>query len=207
MPYCIGLTGGIGCGKSSAAEIFRSFGAGVVDTDDISHALTRPAGAAITLIRAQFGDEYVDESGAMDRAKMRRLIFADPQSKKKLESILHPLIGQKARALIEHATEPYLLLVVPLLFETGAYHDIVRRVLVVDCTEDQQVSRTMQRSSLSEQAVRAIMANQISRAERIARADDVLHNDGDSSDLQGQILQLHNRYLALSRQEPESGLK
>lgn len=207
MPYCIGLTGGIGCGKSSAAEIFRSLGAGIVDTDDIAHALTKPAGAAITLIRAQFGDEYIDESGAMDRAKMRLLVFADPQSKKKLESILHPLIGRQARTMIERAAEPYLLLVVPLLFETGAYRDIVRRVLVVDCTEDQQVARTMQRSSLSEQAVRAIMANQISRAERIARADDVLHNDGNSSDLREQILPLHNRYLALSRQEPESSLK
>lgn len=199
MPFCIGLTGGIGSGKSSAAEIFEKLGAAVVDTDVIAHALTRPGGAAIAAIRREFGDEYIGPDGSLDRGRMRRLVFGDGGAKEKLEAILHPLIREQSRARIAAAQAPYVIIVVPLLFETGAYRDLLRRVVVVDCGEQQQITRTMARSKLSEKEVRAIMAAQLPRAERLRRADDVLVNDGDLAALRRQVETLHHTYLALAR--------
>jgi dephospho-CoA kinase len=202
MPFCVGLTGGIGCGKSSAARLFQTLGAGVVDVDDISHALTQPAGAGIPEITRQFGPEFVRSDGSLDRARMRELVFNDPHAKNRLEAILHPLIGAQAREQVAHAKQPYVVLVVPLLLERNAYQDIVQRIAVVDCSEQTQIERTMRRSNLSESAVRAIMAAQISRADRLAKADDVLNNDGDAESLQRQVEALHQRYLALSQKKP-----
>lgn len=199
MVYCIGLTGGIGSGKSSAAKIFHELGAGIVDTDEIAHDLTRPAGAAIDPIRGRFGTDYITADGGLDRASMRRLVFGDPASKKKLEAILHPLIRAQSKARIAAARQPYVLVVVPLLLETGAYRELISRVLVVDCSEEQQIARTMQRSGLTADEVRAIMAAQLPRSERLARADDVLHNDGDMASLQRQAEALHAQYLTLAR--------
>lgn len=199
MAYCIGLTGGIGSGKSSAAGLFHELGAGVVDTDQIAHELTGPGGAAIAAIRSQFGADYIAADGGLDRAKMRRLVFSDGAAKKKLETLLHPLIRKQAMARIAAAQQPYVLVVVPLLFETGAYRELVRRVLVVDCTEEQQIARTMQRSRLTADEVRAIMAAQLPRSERLARADDVLHNDDDMDALRRQIGILHDKYRAFAR--------
>ena len=199
MTYCIGLTGGIGSGKSSAAEIFRELGAGVVDTDAIAHDLTRPGGAALTAIRSQFGAEYIATDGGLDRPKMRRLVFSDPASKKSLEAILHPRIRAESEARIAAAREPYVIIAVPLLLETGAYNALIDRVLVVDCAEEQQVARTMQRSAIIADEVRAIMATQLPRSERLARADDVLHNDADMAALRRQAEALHGKYLALAR--------
>ena len=199
MTYCIGLTGGIGSGKSSAAEIFRELGAGVVDTDAIAHDLTRPGGAALTAIRSQFGAEYIAADGGLDRPKMRRLVFSDPASKKSLEAILHPRIRAESEARIAAAREPYVIIAVPLLLETGAYNALIDRVLVVDCAEEQQVARTMQRSAIIADEVRAIMATQLPRSERLARADDVLHNDADMAALRRQAEALHGKYLALAR--------
>jgi dephospho-CoA kinase len=198
MPYCVGLTGGIGSGKSSAARLFQDLGGGVVDVDDISHALTQPGGAGIPGIIGQFGREYIAADGSLDRARMRDLVFKDPQAKTRLEAILHPLIGQQARDQVTHASQPYVLLVVPLLLERKTYQDLVQRIAVVDCSEQTQIERTMRRSQLSEAAVRAIMAAQISRADRLAKADDVLHNDGGENDLQKQVAVLHERYLELA---------
>jgi dephospho-CoA kinase len=198
MPFCVGLTGGIGSGKSSAARLFQSLGAGVVDVDDISHALTRPGGSAIAEIGRQFGQEFVAPDGSLDRARMRDLVFKDAQAKARLEAILHPLIGEQARDQVVHAPQPYVLLVVPLLFEKNAYRDLLQRIAVVDCSEQTQIERTMRRSRLSEAEVRAIMAAQIPRADRLAKADDVLHNDGDENNLRRQVLQLHERYLHLA---------
>ena len=200
MPYCIGLTGGIGSGKSSAAKIFQEFGATVIDTDEIAHELTRPGGAALAAIREQFGADYIAADGGFDRAGMRRLIFNDAAAKKKLEAILHPLIREAARTRVAAAQAPYVLLAVPLLLENGAYGDLINRVLVVDCDEEQQIARTMQRSKLTVDEVRAIMAAQLPRQERLARADDVLRNDGDMAGLRRQVESLHARYLALARQ-------
>lgn len=199
MPYCIGLTGGIGSGKSSAARLFKELGAGVVDVDDISHALTRTGGAAIPEIARQFGAHHIASDGSLDRARMRELIFNDPQAKNRLERILHPLIGIHARDQVRVAMEPYVLLVVPLLLETNAYQDLVQRIAVVDCLEGTQVARTMERSNLTEPAVRAIMASQVSRAARLAKAQDVINNDGDEAALRRQVAALHQRYLDLAR--------
>ena len=199
MSYGIGLTGGIGSGKSTVATLFKECGVTVIDSDEISHQLTQPSGAAIAAIRAAFGDSCVDASGALDRPRMRQLVFSDPAAKQRLEGILHPLI--RARMLAQakaSAASPCLLLVVPLLFETQNYRELVRRTLVVDCAEATQVARAMRRSGLSEHEVRAIMAQQISRAERLRRADDTIQNDGDLQSLRHQVEQLHWRYLALS---------
>ena len=200
-PYCIGLTGGIGCGKTSVARVFRELGAAVVDTDEIAHELTGPGGEAIEAIRRKFGREFFAADGSLDRARIRRLIFRDPPARAKLEAILHPLIRAQSRSRLNAVTQPYALVVIPLLFETGAYADLLQRVLVVDCDEAQQIERTMRRSNLTEDEVRAIMAAQIPREERIARADDVLSNDGDMNSLRKQVEDFHTEYLRFARED------
>lgn len=199
MPFCIGLTGGIGSGKSSAARLFAALGAGVVDVDDISHAVTRPEGAAIADIRREFGAEAIAADGSLNRARMRELVFTDASAKNRLEGILHPLIGRMAREAVARAREPYVLLVVPLLLERETYRDVTQRVAVVDCAEQTQIARTMKRSGITEAAVRAIMAAQLTRAERLAKADDVIDNDGDETHLKQQVATLHTQYLALAK--------
>jgi dephospho-CoA kinase len=198
MPYCVGLTGGIGSGKSSAARIFASLGAGMVDVDDISHALTQPGGAAIAAIRDQFGAQAIAADGSLNRARMRELIFADASAKQRLEAILHPMIGAQARADVAASPAPYVMLVVPLLLERDGYRDLTHRVAVVDCTEQHQIERTMRRSAISAEAVRAIMAAQLTRTQRLARADDVINNDAGEDELQRQVNALHQRYLKLA---------
>jgi len=199
LPFCIGLTGGVGSGKTSAARIFQELGAAVVDTDEIAHDLTRPGGAAVAAIRSEFGADYVAADGGLDRAKMRRLVFADAVARKKLEAILHPLIRKDSQARIAAAQQPYVLVVVPLLLETGAYRELIGRVLVIDCDEERQIARAMKRSALSSDEVRAIMAAQLPRAKRLAAADDVLHNDADLQALRRQAEALHEKYVALAR--------
>jgi dephospho-CoA kinase len=191
----IGLTGGIGSGKSTVADLFKERGVTVLDSDVISHQLTQHGGAAIAAIRAAFGDSYIGDNGALDRPKMRQRIFSDPEAKRRLEAILHPLIRAQ---MLSPAAAPYLLLVIPLLFETAGYNGRVQRTLVVDCPEETQIERTMRRSGLSAQEVRAIMAQQITRAERLQRADDVIRNDADMENLHRQVERLHQRYQALS---------
>jgi len=200
MAYCIGVTGGIGSGKSSAAALFAELGADVVDTDDIAHALTRPGGKAIPEITAAFGPGAIAADGSLDRAAMRELVFADPSKRRILEGILHPMIRAEARRRVTGSAAPYVLLVVPLLLESAGYPDLVQRILVIDCDESIQVSRTMQRSGLSAEAVRAIMAAQLPRQQRLDRADDVLHNDGDIARLRTQVAALHDRYRQLARE-------
>lgn len=198
MVYCVGVTGGIGSGKSSAAALFAERGAGIVDTDDIAHEMTRPGGRAMPAIITAFGPGIAAADGSLDRSAMRQRVFAEPAQRKVLEGILHPLIRTEARDRVNSSTAPYVMLVVPLLLETGGYPDLIRRVLVIDCEESQQISRTMQRSALTEEAVRAIMAAQLPRQQRLEGADDVLLNDGDLSRLRSQIDSLHDRYLALA---------
>lgn len=198
MPYCIGVTGGIGSGKSRAAEMFGELGAGVVDTDAISHELTKSGGCAMPAISAAFGTTVIASDGGLDRAAMRKLVFADPAHRARLEGILHPLIREETRNRAARLKTPYVLLVVPLLLETGSYRDLVRRILVIDCEEAQQIGRTMQRSGLSEDAVRAIMAAQLPRQQRLARADDIIRNDGSPDHLRSQVATLHQQYLKLA---------
>lgn len=202
MTFCVGLTGGIGCGKSRATEMFAALGAAIVDTDEISRELTAAGGSAMPLIVDAFGPQYAHVDGSLDRTRMRTLVFGDESAKRKLESILHPLIRDIARDRIATAREPYVLLVVPLLLETGGYRDLLQRVLVVDCSENVQVARTKARSGLGEDEVRAIMRAQLTRDERLKRADDVIVNDNSIEVLRWQVEPLHRKYLALARSSP-----
>jgi len=198
MPYCVGLTGGIGTGKSVVSGLFEALGATVVDTDEISRALTAPGGAALGALRAQFGAEAIGPDGGLDRERMRRLVFQDARSRQQLEAILHPLIRGRTQAAIAAARGPYVIVVVPLLFETGACLEFVQRVLVVDCDEAEQVRRVVANRGIPAEEVRRIMATQLSRAERLRRADDVLDNENGIEALRGQVERLHARYLALA---------
>ena len=199
MPFVIGLTGGIGSGKSAAADEFARLGATLVDTDVIAHALTAPGGAAIAPLRTLFGEDCIDASGAMDRAKMRARVFADPTARKRLEGILHPLIRRESAARVAAATGAYVVLVVPLLVESADYRARVDRVLVVDCPLELQVSRVRARSGLSEDEARRIIAAQVSRETRLAAADDVIDNSGTLEALHAQVRRLHQRYLELAQ--------
>lgn len=195
-PYIVGLTGGIGSGKSAAAERFAALGAAVVDTDAIAHELTGPDGGAITALRETFGDALIDHSGALDRAAMRAMVFADADARKRLEAILHPLIRSESARRCRAATAPYVALAVPLLIESGHWQQRCDRVCVIDCPEDEQVRRVVARSRLSPEQVRAIMATQATRQARLAAADDVVDNSADLATLHRQIDALHHRYLA-----------
>lgn len=194
----IGLTGGIGCGKTTVANLFAERGATLVDTDLIAHAMTAPHGPAMAAIAAAFGPPFIAADGSLDRAAMRALVFTQPAARQRLEAILHPLIRAEAERQAAAATGLYVIFVVPLLIESGAWRERVGRILAVDCTEATQVARVMARNGLSEAQVRAIMTNQVSRATRLAAADDVIDNDGDAAALPPQVDRLHARYLAIS---------
>lgn len=196
--FVVGLTGGIGSGKSAAADMFADLGAALVDTDRIAHALTGPGGVAMTAIRAAFGNGVLTEDGALNRAAMRALAFESQDARKRLEGILHPMIRQESERQCLAASAPYVILAVPLLIESGTYRERVQRLCVVDCPEAMQVVRVMQRSGLEESQVRAIMAAQASRAERLAAADDILDNSGTLDALREQVSGLHRHYLALA---------
>jgi dephospho-CoA kinase len=198
MSLVIGLTGGIGSGKSSAAKLFAALGACVIDTDEIAHELTQSHGAAISAIRQNFGADFITMEGALNREKMRSLVFSDSASRQKLEAILHPLIHMEAARSAALASSPYVIMVVPLLLETGDYREMVRRILVVDCDEQKQIVRAMARSGLSAHEVLAIMATQIARQQRLQQADDVIANDSNLAHLQQQVEALHQKYLALA---------
>jgi dephospho-CoA kinase len=207
MSFIVGLTGGIGSGKTTVAELFAALGAAVVDTDLIAHEITGPRGAAMPDVEKVFGQSVVRTDGALDRAAMRRLVFSDPSAKARLESILHPMIRRESEARCRSASNsPYVLLVVPLLVESVAYRERVARILVVDCDESIQISRVASRSGLSSEEVRAIMATQASRTERLAAADDVIVNDGGRERLSAQVAVLHQRYLDLAAGLPESDI-
>jgi dephospho-CoA kinase len=198
MPLVIGLTGGIGSGKSAAAAEFARLGATVVDTDAIAHELTGAGGAAISGVRRVFGDPYIDAGGAMDRRKMRELVFADPDAKQRLQALLHPLIREESQRRIAAATGPYVVHVVPLLIESPDYRTRVDRVLVIDCPDELRLARVQTRNGLAAEEVRRIFAAQATRAERSAAADDLVDNGGSVAELHAQIRALHRRYLELA---------
>lgn len=201
---CVGLTGGIGCGKSTVAKLFQERGAFIIDTDEIAHELTRADGRAIAAIRVGFGDRYIADDGSLDRIRMRNLIFSDEPAKRQLEALLHPLILESAQLRLGQAhASPYVVMVVPLLLQSSVFLPLVQRILVVDCDEQQQIERVKQRSQMNEAEVRAIMARQTGRMEQLRSADDVIHNDGDLNGLGEQVVALHNAYLALSMQNDD----
>jgi len=205
MPYCVGVTGGIGSGKSRAAAMFAELGADVVDTDEISHEITGIGGNAMPAIAAAFGAAMTRSDGSLDRTAMRDLVFNSPDKRKQLEDILHPRIRAEARRRVAVSTAPYVLLVVPLLHESNGYRGLIQRVLVIDCDEPRQVARTMERSQLTEGAVRAIMAAQMPRQHRLALADDIIDNNGDMVHLRAQVDKLHRQYLEFAVSSPASG--
>ena len=197
MSYRVGLTGGIGSGKSVVASLFAELGVTVIDTDLISHQLTQPGGVAIPAIRAEFGEDYINASNALDRVKMRQLVFSDATAKQRLENILHPLILAQTKLQAEPSTAPYVLLVIPLLFETTGYKHWLHRTVNVDCSEETQLARASMRGGIDEKTLRAIMAKQLPRSQRMKLADDYIQNDGTISELRPQVAQLHQQYLEL----------
>ena len=198
MAFTVGLTGGIGSGKTTVAELFASQGAGLVDTDEISRQLTAPAQPAVAAIGRKFGPQFVAEDGSLDRVRMRSLVFADASARRDLEAILHPLIRQESARRIKDSEAPYVVVVVPLLIETGAYRGTMGRILVVDCEPETQIRRVMQRSGLSRNDVLSIIASQVSRERRLSEADDVIRNDSGLESLRTQVTPLHLRYLGLA---------
>ncbi len=197
---CIGLTGGIGSGKSAVADMLREWGAAVIDADAVAHELTASGGEAIAAIRAAFGEAVITAEGALDRSRMRELAFADPAQRARLEAILHPLIGARLRALARTLPGPYVVLVVPLLVESLArWRGRVERIVVVDCSPELQVSRVMRRSGLEAAQVRSILRAQATREQRLAAADEVIDNSGDLDALRRQALELHRRMLGQAR--------
>ena len=198
MALAIGLTGGIGSGKTTVAQLFARQGAGLVDADEISHRLTTPGQPAVAEIARKFGPQFVATDGSLDRGRMRNLVFADSAARQDLEAILHPLIRREIAREVRELKAPYIVVVVPLLLETGTYRSALHRILVVDCAPETQICRVMARSGLSRDEVLSILASQVSRQERLRLADDVIHNDDDLEALEAQIIPLHVRYLGLA---------
>jgi dephospho-CoA kinase len=193
-----GLTGGIGSGKTAVADAFRALGVEVIDADEVVHALCAPGNAGYRAIVAEFGAAVVGDDGCLDRRALRERAFADPAFRARLEALLHPLVAAHIEAAIARWQGPYGIVVAPLLLERGNLLRHVERVLVVDAPEDEQVSRTMRRSGLAAGEVRAIMATQLSRAQRLARADDVIDNSGQHAAIAEAVRRLDARYRAQS---------
>lgn len=206
MPWIVGLTGGIGAGKTLASNAFASLGVPVIDTDLISHALTAPNGLAIDAIHQKFGDELFNDAGQLDRAKMRELVFKDTQKRQALEAILHPLIAQVAMASIaQHSDAPYVILAVPLLAESPAWLSRCDRVLLIDCEVETQIERVMARSGLTREQTQAIIMSQASREARKAIANEVIVNESTPEHVTQQVTRLHDFYLRMASQSPKSG--
>lgn len=203
--YKIGLTGGIGSGKSKVADLLAEWGAAIVDTDVIAHDLTAPGGAAIEPIRQQFGPDVIAPTGALNRQTMRELVFESPQARHKLEAIIHPMIASVTRQRAAQAQGCYLVFVVPLLVESlkhsSRWRDGVDRICVVDCDPATQVARVRKRSGLTPEAIGRIMSAQASRADRLAAADDVVLNDGQTTvdDLISRSRALHDQWCVLAQ--------
>lgn len=198
--FKLGLTGGIGSGKTYVANLLVGWGASVIDTDQIAHALTAPAGLAILPIRAAFGSDVISPEGALDRARMRELVFSNPAKRATLEAILHPLIAQEVLAQAKVATGHYAVFVVPLLVESGRWRDRIDRLCVVDCDEATQIARVQARSGIPTDTIRRILGAQASRAQRLAVADDIISNSANTTvqELEKQVLVLHEGWCNLS---------
>ena len=201
--FVVGLTGGIGSGKSTVADLFAARGVPVVDTDLIAHRVSAPHGVAMPQIEAEFGPSFVATDGSMDRARMRALVFGDDAARKRLEAIVHPLIRSETEREMRAARGPYVIVVVPLLVESGSWKTRANRVLVVDCSVETQVERVMRRNGFTREQVLAIVARQATRDDRLAAADDVIVNDGTSIDLLARgVDALHRKYLELANGSP-----
>jgi dephospho-CoA kinase len=196
-PLVVGLTGGIGSGKTSVSAVFESLGVPVIDADQLAHQLVAPGQAALDEIREAFGQRCITADGHLDRAFIRQRVFSNPDEKQKLESILHPRIRNRIVAWIAGLESPYCLVVIPLLLETGQT-DLVDRVLVVDTPENVQLTRVAARDGLSHNAILAIMDSQTDRETRLAAADDIIENSSDIASLESRVRKLHSHYLEIS---------
>ncbi len=196
-PFRIGMTGGIGSGKSTVGEYFRALGVTVLDADELTRELTAPGQPALTEIRNLFGDEAIDSQGQLSRAFLRSRIFTDDQQRRQLETLLHPRVYERLVECSDSLEEPYVVWIVPLLLETGAA-DRVDRVLVIDCSETLQIERSRARDHQTEAEIRSIMARQLTREARLQQADDVLLNDKDMESIKEEVSELHRRYLLLA---------
>lgn len=199
--FTVGLTGGIGSGKSTVAGLFAELGVPVIDTDGIARELTVPGSAALESIHSAFGDAVILPDGSLDRVALRRIVFADADARHRLEGILHPRIRQAVEQVRATLNAPYILIAIPLLVETGGYRDMLDRVLVVDCPEELQLARVIARNGLTRDEVLPILAAQASRAERLALADDVIVNTLAREVLRTEVVTLNQRYLMLSHVE------
>ncbi|MCA3075537.1 MAG: dephospho-CoA kinase [Rhodocyclaceae bacterium] len=197
--FVVGLTGGIGSGKSTVASLFVALGAALIDTDALAHALTGPHGDAMPALIQAFGPAVAGPDGALDRARMRERVFSDPIERARLEAILHPMIRAAAQRALDSTAAPYALLAVPLLSGSGGYRERMDRILVVDCSRECQIARVIRRSGLSLAQVMAIIAVQATREQRLAMADDVIDNDGEEFALEPQVEKLHQQYLRLAQ--------
>ena len=198
----VGLTGGIGCGKNAVAAYLESMGALIIDTDLIAHQITGPNGLAMPAIKSLFGEEFLQSDGSLDRARMRALVFNDPKAKLALEQITHPLIHQKSQEIAAEGTKkqpPYIVFMVPLLIESGQWINQtpakIDYVVVVDCSEELQISRVMARNQLPKETIQKIMASQTSRHERISVSDYVIENNGTLEELEVESKRLHQILL------------
>src|SRR6202012_366139 len=197
--FSVGLTGGIGSGKSTVADLFAARGAAIVDTDLIAHRITAPHGVAMPKIATEFGASFVAPDGSLDRARMRALVFSDEGARKRLEAITHPLIRAETEREQQEAQGPYVIIVVQLLVESGSWKTRVNRVLTVDCSVETQIARVMRRNAFSREQVLAIIARQATREARVTAADDVIDNDNTPLDvLTAQVEAQHRVYLALA---------
>ncbi|MGF6567956.1 dephospho-CoA kinase [Paraburkholderia sp. GAS333] len=197
--FVVGLTGGIGSGKSTVADLFAAHGVPLVDTDLIAHRITAPRGLAMPQIAAEFGEAFVAPDGSLDRAQMRALVFSDEGARKRLEAITHPLIRAETEREQHEAQGPYVIIVVPLLVESGSWKNRVNRVLTVDCSVETQIARVMNRNGFSREQVLAIIARQATREARLAAADDVIDNDNAPLELlETQVEAQHRVYLSLA---------
>ena len=200
MTLVVGLTGGIGSGKTAATEYFRSLGTDVVDADLAARIIMEPGRPALTAVAERYGDDMLLPDGELDRARLRSLVFSEPAERQWLESLTHPLIGEEILAQLAAARSPYVILDSPLLLETSQ-RDLCSRVVVVDIPEELQVQRASTRDNNSEEQIRRIMAAQMPREKRLAGADDILDNAGSLEDLHRQIDELHLRLLELAAQD------
>jgi dephospho-CoA kinase len=196
-PLIIGLTGGIGSGKSTVAGIFQQLGVPVIDADVIAHAMVAPGQPALKEIIEAFGPASVDASGVLERNRLRKLVFSDPAQRHRLEAILHPKIRREIITLTTNTQAPYCIVVIPLLLETDQ-QDLVDRILVIDAGEDRQIARVTLRNGLPRSEIAAIIAAQASRDSRLAVADEVINNDGSLDELADQVRSHHEKYLKIA---------
>ena len=201
-PLRVGLTGGIGSGKTTVRNFFDGLGAPTIEADEISHRITKPGQAAFDEVVALFGEESLDETGNLDRKRLRALIFDEPDLKQKLEAIIHPRVRAQIREFTDRVDYPYCIICIPLLLETGA-QSTVDRVLVVDAPEELQVARVNRRDNADERQTRSIMRSQTGRAERLRAAHDIIVNDGNISDLKTRVENLHDRYMNIGSEKKQ----